>query len=974
MWVAVALDNLFTVWQRPSWMVQAGEVWRKDTAFGYSIDQSSIYPSIPAYNNAASLRSGKFISCILPRDQQVIFLCLLIAFIPEQNNIDSIINMMRTNQLKLLLSWACWLLLDLNNNNRAHAADEIPAEPCSPCPNPADQYDPALGDRQVDVPGVGVVGCSFVESIVPRVLSEGDRDCTVLQSLGTFCGCPVKQDSCGGLCEGYNKNAMVPDLFGYEDYSGTCEIINSFLESLTEGSDECLSQRFLFSEDCGCEAPEQDPNGGTGSDIFGQAPGDENTGPEPPTVCFDGSPVGFPDKDMSKFFNRSTNPLVQEVAGLVGNSKLTCEMTDNLARSGSLPAETGDAEERYLYAGECGCPPAPNACEFCPSNDMTASEDFFFPLTSIIFSIQMTCAELGRALSQYENTERRCWTAKNFAWLCGCNGGTPWYLGADTERQHKVLAWVPRISGFLSLFGSIYIIQDIWRQKRRGIVLSTYQLLLLGMSFFDISSSLAWMVSTAAIPEYDDDRDSESGVYGAVGTEGTCKAQGFFLELGFVGSTAFTASLTTFYVLSIIYGYRESKMKPLRKYLLAIPSFIAVVLAAAAIPYYQPFYVACLVSNPNTEVDGGDGWTQLIMFSILPVGISILISIANMGMILQFVVKQNRKANRWRFEAHSVRESSQELSVQQKRLANLRGSGKSLTSEQSSISGGSNASPRSRASRSVTSSMPGGRTRVKRNKTEKAVFWQAFWYVVAFLLTWVIYLIGQFKPYFSSDDQSLYSFWIALLLLNPLMGFWNAFVYVKPWSWDWKKIASSLMPYTCSCKIEKKTNSDETASQSTSRKESTKPPVNLVTNNSWGNVDLPASSITNSEIGSQVIYENQPSLYGASGVLESVVEGEPGMETAEFSGEHDMDDVNEEEEYDEDEGSDSVEEADVEVPEQGDTVEKDGLLSEEATDEQVPDSAVVEETEVGELSETYSESGDSNEDDEPAEVFIQDGE
>ena len=98
------------------------------------------------------------------------------------------------------------------------------------------------------------------------------------------------------------------------------------------------------------------------------------------------------------------------------------------------------------------------------------------------------------------------------------------------------------------------------------------------------------------------------------------------------------------------------------------------------------------------------------------------------------------------------------------------------------------------------------------------------------------------------------------------------------------------------------------------------------------------------------------------------------METAEFSGEHDMDDVNEEEEYDEDEGGDSVEEADVEVPEQGDTVEKDGLLSEEATDEQVPDSAVVEETEVGELSETYSESGDSNEDDEPAEVFIQDGE
>ena len=53
-------------------------------------------------------------------------------------------------------------------------------------------------------------------------------------------------------------------------------------------------------------------------------------------------------------------------------------------------------------------------------------------------------------------------------------------------------------------------------------------------------------------------------------------------------------------------------------------------------------------------------------------------------------------------------------------------------------------------------------------RTEAAVFWQAFWYVMAFLLTWVIYLIGQFKPYFSSEDEKLYSFWITLLLLNPL--------------------------------------------------------------------------------------------------------------------------------------------------------------------------------------------------------------
>lgn len=54
---------------------------------------------------------------------------------------------------------------------------------------------------------------------------------------------------------------------------------------------------------------------------------------------------------------------------------------------------------------------------------------------------------------------------------------------------------------------------------------------------------------------------------------------------------------------------------------------------------------------------------------------------------------------------------------------------------------------------------------------------------MAFLLTWVVYLVGQFKPYFSSNDDALYAFWITVLVLNPLMGFWNAFVYVKPWTW-----------------------------------------------------------------------------------------------------------------------------------------------------------------------------------------------
>jgi hypothetical protein len=57
---------------------------------------------------------------------------------------------------------------------------------------------------------------------------------------------------------------------------------------------------------------------------------------------------------------------------------------------------------------------------------------------------------------------------------------------------------------------------------------------------------------------------------------------------------------------------------------------------------------------------------------------------------------------------------------------------------------------------------------------------------MAFLLTWATFIVGQFKPYFSTNDRSLYAFWTTVCVLNPLMGFWNAFVYVKPWTWEWK--------------------------------------------------------------------------------------------------------------------------------------------------------------------------------------------
>eukprot|EP00523_Entomoneis_sp_CCMP467_P003471 CAMPEP_0168764426 /NCGR_PEP_ID=MMETSP0724-20121128/24867_1 /TAXON_ID=265536 /ORGANISM="Amphiprora sp., Strain CCMP467" /LENGTH=824 /DNA_ID=CAMNT_0008813649 /DNA_START=35 /DNA_END=2509 /DNA_ORIENTATION=+ len=707
------------------------------------------------------------------------------------------------------------------------------AAPCAPCATGS--YDPDLENREVEVPGLGSQPCSFMETATSSYLQDNTEQCSGQQAFGVYCGCPVPEGACAGFCESYNKETRVPNFLGLGDtYQPTCEQIFNYIQgAFKEGDSDCTNFIAAYGNECGCGAAA----GGNDNDIF-----TDTNSTRPPetggdvdldldqlydswTLCPDGSTVGYADREVSSLWSttgaNSSNPFVAKAALAVSGS-VTCEGLDLVTRSGLWPDDLGvDSEERFILAGFCGCPPVHNACEFCPSNDISMP-NVTFALTEVVFDLTASCQQLDDLLTQHMKTDLRCWSSKSFAFVCGCNGGTPWYLGADTETKHATLAWIPRVTGFLSFMGSLYIIYDVAKQRRKVSFwgTDTYHMILVGMSVFDISSSVAWMVSTSALPEYDEERQSEYGVYGAKGNDATCKAQGFFLELGFVGSTAFTACLTTFYVLTIIYGYREARMRPLQKYFMAVPTVLALSLASAAIPHYRPFYVACFVSNPNSEVTrDSDGWRHLIIFSILPIGISILISVCNMVAIFRFVGKQNKLSNRWRFGRFTFQPSNIQSSSLQGTSARSRVSSSSEIRNEEAVDAQENSDKDSespsrqdepvsndqdaygRVSFISTDQASDSRTKIQEqnpqgntpltqrsqrwSKTEAAVFFQAFSYVVAFLLTWVIYIVGQFKPYFSSDDEVLYAFWIVLLVLNPLMGFWNAFVYIKPWTWRW---------------------------------------------------------------------------------------------------------------------------------------------------------------------------------------------
>jgi hypothetical protein len=102
------------------------------------------------------------------------------------------------------------------------------------------------------------------------------------------------------------------------------------------------------------------------------------------------------------------------------------------------------------------------------------------------------------------------------------------YFGADTRQKHQaVLAWVPCAVGLVSLMASF---RDIFPDKKKRQ--SLYHQLVVVLAFFDcIVASLVWIVGTAAIPEIDP-HGVPSGVYGARGNDASCRAQGFFVQLG----------------------------------------------------------------------------------------------------------------------------------------------------------------------------------------------------------------------------------------------------------------------------------------------------------------------------------------------------------------------------------------------------------------------------------------------------------
>jgi len=293
------------------------------------------------------------------------------------------------------------------------------------------------------------------------------------------------------------------------------------------------------------------------------------------------------------------------------------------------------------------------------------------------------------------------------------------------SKQVQVMTIVPKINGFLSMIGSIYIIYDIFQsQSQRRKMINKIMLVL---SISDVFYSLfTHILGTWLVPR--------GQSYGSAGNEATCTFQGSVSE--FCGSTVYyNATLALSYLLMVRYEWSEHKLRKIQPVLLYLP--FSVCLISTIIPLFldaynytgtwfcwiAPYPLECGEEDSEVECERGGTYKSLFLWlCMLPVAMSNIVIIGSMFMLYR-TVKQQEQA-----------------------IGEFQSNGGAKNGESNS----------------------------------KRVAMQGIFFVGAFLITYffyyiagAIYMVGVAPP----KPAWLY---LTVSFFLPLQGFFNLLVYVRP--------------------------------------------------------------------------------------------------------------------------------------------------------------------------------------------------
>lgn len=315
-----------------------------------------------------------------------------------------------------------------------------------------------------------------------------------------------------------------------------------------------------------------------------------------------------------------------------------------------------------------------------------------------------------------------------------------------SHSQQVTLAIAPKITAFLSIFGTCYVIRNVLISKRKRRLV--YHRILLCISGIDLIIGICMFLSTWPIP-------SSTGIYGAVGTTQTCTAQGFFLQFSIM-APLYNAALSLYYLLMIRYNWTEERMHRLRLPVHGTILFfgLGTSIAGLFLTLYNPatlwcwqnhYPVGCIESlqsndGMTTTCQRGDNALSVYRWAFFYAPLWCAIAFATVAMILVFwkVHTLEIKSDRFRSTRYSLEHGV------------------------------------------VATSTPcgGGAFLQRPGERARKVARQALCYVGAFYLTWIWSTLTRILQ--SAVGKTYFSLVLLTAIFLPFQGFLNFLVYVRP--------------------------------------------------------------------------------------------------------------------------------------------------------------------------------------------------
>ncbi|CAB9523323.1 expressed unknown protein [Seminavis robusta] len=210
------------------------------------------------------------------------------------------------------------------------------------------------------------------------------------------------------------------------------------------------------------------------------------------------------------------------------------------------------------------------------------------------------------------------------------------YLGATTDSEKMALIWLSRTAAILSFLGASYVLYSCLSDVKARV--TVYHQLLVGMAVFDLVTAVSWSLATIPI---DTTFSGTDHILGAMGNEASCKAQGFFIQLGFT-SVFYNVSLSLYYLLVIAHGWREFQLKKIHLFLHGVPCMLGLGLALGALGSYNFMGYAChLLPHPEGSLG------TVLLFVIIPLGLSIVVITSCMLVVYSKVRARAGASRKW---------------------------------------------------------------------------------------------------------------------------------------------------------------------------------------------------------------------------------------------------------------------------------------------------------------------------------------